>query len=177
MGDSNSQKYFSLIILGVFFGILSLNVEDSFSSLQWNSDYTVGILKNESSEFGLDLQVTTYDKNSLKILWQEPETSKEIVGYTILRKTIDNDYNTIFENTNSLETTYVDRNMEKGYYGYKVIPILEEKEPENISMHGIHRNHSLFATYMKGQELLAQDLMEKICPKCLDESFTEKFAH
>jgi len=64
MGDSNSQKYFSLIILGVFFGILSLNVEDSFSSLQWNSDYTVGILKNESSEFGLDLQVTTYDKNS-----------------------------------------------------------------------------------------------------------------
>jgi len=165
MGDSNSKKYFSLIIVGVFFGILSLNVEDSFSSLQWNSDYTVGILKNESSEFGLGLQVTTYDKNSLKILWQ----------YTILRKTIERDYNTIFENTNSLETTYVDRNMEKGYYGYKVIPILEEKESENISMHGIHRNHSLFATYMKGQELLAQDLMEQICPKCLDESFTEKY--
>jgi len=165
-------KYFILIILGALFGVLSINADDAYSeTTQWESDFTAGILKTEPSEFGIDLKVSTFDKNTIKLEWQDPDTDKKIVGYQILRKTLDSEYITLVENTSSFETSYVDIELQKGFYGYNVIPILEKNEPEIISTHGIHRNHSLFAMYMKGQELLAQDLVEKICPKCMDEPF------
>jgi len=168
-------KYFVIIILGVSFGFLSISANDAYSeTMQWESEFTAGILKIEPSEFGLDLQVSTFDKNAIKLEWQEPDTDKKIVGYQILRKTLDTEYITHIQNTNSLDTSFVDENLQKGYYGYKIIPVTQKHDPQIISMHGIDRNHSLFATYMKGQELLALDLMEKICPKCLDDSFTEK---
>jgi len=137
-------KYFLLIILGLSLGIMTLNVEDVYSATtQWSSDFTAGILKTESSEFGINLQVSTFDKNALKLDWQEPDTNDKIVGYKILRKTLNIEYITHVENTNSLETSFVDVNLQKGYYGYKVIPVTQKHDPQIISMHGIDRNHSL----------------------------------
>ncbi len=171
-------KYFVIIILGASFGVLSLNVDDAYSeTMQWESDFTAGILKTEPSEFGIDLKVSTFDKNAIKLEWQEPDTDKKIVGYQILRKTLDVEYITHIENTNSLETFFVDENLQKGYYGYKIIPVTQKHEPQIISMHGIDRNHSLFDAYLIGQQLLAEFLLQKNCPACFEEPFSESTRH
>ena len=167
-------KYFVMIILGVSFGFLSISANDVYSeTMQWESDFTAGILKTEPSEFGIDLKVSTFDKNAIKLEWQEPDTDKKIVGYQILRKTLDAEYITHVENTNSLETSFVDENLQKGYYGYNVIPVTQKPDPQIISMHGIDRNHSLFDAYLKGQQLLAEALLQKNCPACFEEPFSE----
>jgi len=172
MWGIRATKYFLLIILGALFGILSLNADDAYSeTLQWKSDFTAGILKTDPSEYGLDLKVSTFDKNAIKLEWREPDTDKKIVGYQILRKTLDAEYITHIENTHSLETSFVDENLQKGFYGYKVIPVTQKHDPQIISMHGIDRNHSLFPAYLKGQELLAHALLEQNCPSCTDEPF------
>ena len=174
MWGIRATKYFLLIILGGSLGIMTLNVEDVYSATtQWNSDFTAGILKTESSEFGINLQVSTFEKNAIKLEWQEPDTKDKIIGYKILKKTLDTEYVTHVENTNSLELFYVDSNLQKGFYGYKVIPIIQKHEPQIISMHGIDRNHSLFPAYLKGQELLAQALLEQNCPLCFEKPFGE----
>jgi len=165
-------KYFVIFILGASFGVLSLNTDEAHSeTMQWESEFTAGILKTEPSEFGIDLKVLTFDKNAIKLEWQEPDIDKKIIGYEILRKTLDTEYITHIENTNSLDTSFVDENLEKGFYGYKVIPVTQKHEPQIISMHGIDRNHSLFDAYMKGQELLAHALLDQSCPSCIDEPF------
>jgi len=165
-------KYFVIIILGASLGIMTLNVQDAYSeTTQWSSDFTAGILKTEPSEFGTNLKISTFDKNAIKLEWQEPDIDKKIIGYQILRKTLDAEYITHIENTNSLETSFVDENLQKGYYGYKIIPVTQKHDPQIISMHGIDRNHSLFDAYMKGQELLALALLEQSCPSCIDEPF------
>ncbi len=172
MWGIRATKYFLIIFLGASLGIMSLNVEDVYSeTTQWESEFTAGILKTEPSEFGLDLRVSTFDKNAIKLEWQEPDTDKKIVGYQILRKTLDAEYITHIENTHSLETSFVDENLQKGFYGYKVIPVTQKHDPQIISMHGIDRNHSLFPAYLKGQELLAHVLLEQNCPSCTDEPF------
>jgi len=172
MWGIRAAKYFLLIILGASLGIMSLNGEDVYSeTMQWESEFTAGILKTEPSEFGIDLKVSTFDKNSIKLEWQQPATDKKIVGYQILRKTLDTEYITHIENTNSLDTSFIDENLQKGYYGYKVIPVTQKPDPQIISMHGIDRNHSLFPAYLKGQELLARELLEQNCPSCIDEPF------
>jgi len=174
MEGSDTTKYFLLIILGASIGIMTLNVEDVYSATtRWSSDFTAGILTTEPSEFGINLQVSTFDKNALKLDWQEPDTNDKIVGYQILRKTLNTEYITHVENTNSLELFYVDSNLQKGFYGYKVIPIIEKQESQIIPMHGIDRNHSLFPAYLKGQELLAQALLEQNCPLCFEKPFGE----
>lgn len=174
MWGISATKYFLLIILGASLGIMSLNVEDAYSATtQWNSDFTAGILKTEPSEFGLYLRVSTFDKNAIKLEWQEPNTDKKIVGYQILRKTLDTEYIKHIENTNSLETSFVDENLQKGFYGYKVIPVTQKHDPQIISMHGIDRNHSLFDAYLIGQQLLAEALLQKNCPSCFEEPFGE----
>jgi hypothetical protein len=167
-------KYFVIIMLGASFGVLSLNTDDAFSeTMQWESKFTAGILKTEPSEFGIYLIVSTFDKNAIKLEWQEPDTDKKIIGYEILRKTLDTEYITHVENTNSLETSFVDENLEKGYYGYKVIPVTQKPDPQIISKHGIDRNHPLFDAYMMGQQLLAEFLLQKNCPTCFEEHFSE----
>ncbi len=172
MWGIRATKYFLLFILGASLGIMSLNVEDAYSeTMQWESEFTAGILKTEPSEFGIDLKVSTFEKNAIKLEWQEPDIDKKIVGYQILRKTLDAEYITLIENTYSLETSFVDENLQKGFYGYKVIPIIQKHEQQIISMHGIDRNHSLFPAYLKGQELLAHALLEQNCPSCIDEPF------
>jgi len=172
MWGIRATKYFLLIILGASLGIMSLNGEDVYSeTMQWESEFTAGILKTEPSEFGLDLKVSTFDKNAIKLEWQEPDTDKKIVGYQILRKTLDTEYITYIENTNSLDTSFVDANLQKGFYGYKIIPVTKKHDPQIISMHGIDRNHSLFDPYLKGQQLLAEAILQKNCPACFEESF------
>ena len=167
-------KYFVFIFLGVSFGVLGLNVDEAFSeTMQWESKFTAGILKTEASEFEMDLQVSTYAKNAIKLEWKEPDIDKKIIGYEILRKTFDTEYITHIENTNSLETSFIDENLEKGYYGYKIIPITKKHDPQIISMHGIDRNHSLFDAYLMGQQLLAEFLLQKNCPTCFEEHFSE----
>jgi len=174
MWGISATKYFLLIILGALIGVLSLNADDTYSeTIQWSSDFTAGILKTEPSEFGLYLRVSTFDKNAIKLEWQEPNTDKKIVGYQILRKILDAEYITLIENTNSLGTSFVDENLEKGFYGYKVIPITQKPDPQIISMHGIDRNHSLFDAYLMGQQLLAEFLLQKNCPACFEEPFSE----
>jgi len=167
-------KYFLIIILGALFGVVSLNADDAYSeTMQWESDFTAGILKTESSEFGIDLRVSTFSKNAIKLEWQEPDTDKKIVGYQILRKTLNTEYIKHIKNTNSLETSFVDENLQKGFYGYKVIPVTQKHDPQIITMHGIERNHSLFDAYLKGQQLLAEALLQKNCPSCFEEPFGE----
>jgi len=174
MWGIRATKYFLIIILGASLGIMSLNVEDVYSeTIQWESEFTAGILKTEPSEFGIDLRVSTFDKNAIKLEWQEPDTDKKIVGYQILRKTLDTEYIKHIENTNSLDTSFVDENLQKGFYGYKVIPIAQKPDPQIISMHGIDRNHSLFDAYLLGQQLLAEVLLQKNCPACFEEPFSE----
>jgi len=174
MWGIRATKYFLLIILGASLGIMTLNVEDAYSeTTQWNSEFTAGILKIEPSEFGIDLRVSTFDKNAIKLEWQEPDTDKKIVGYQILRKTLDTEYIKHIENTNSLDTSFVDENLQKGFYGYKVIPVTQKHDPQIISMHGIDRNHSLFDAYLIGQQLLAEALLQKNCPSCFEEPFGE----
>jgi len=174
MWGIRATKYFLLIILGLSLGIMTLNVEDVYSATtQWSSDFTAGILKTESSEFGINLQVSTFEKNAIKLEWQEPDTKDKIIGYKILRKTLDTEYITHIENTNSLDTSFVDENLQKGYYGYKVIPVTQKHDPQIISMHGIDRNHSLFDAYLIGQQLLAEAILQKNCPTCFEEPFSE----
>lgn len=167
-------KYFVIIFLGVLIGALNLNAENAYSEImQWESEFTVGILKTEPSEYGIDLKVLTFDKNSIKLEWQEPNINKKIMGYQILRKTLDTEYTIYIENTNSLDTNFVDENLLKGYYGYKVIPVTQKHEPQIISMHGIDRNHSLFDVYMIGQQLLAKAILQINCPACFEDPFSE----
>ncbi len=167
-------KYFVIFILGVSFGVLSLNVDDAYSeTMQWESEFTAGILRTEPSEYGIDLKVSTFDKNALKLEWKEPDMDKKIIGYEILRKSLDTAYITYIENTNSLETSFVDGNLQNGYYGYKVIPVTQKPDPQIISKHGIDRNHSLFDAYILGQQLLAEFLLQKNCPTCFEEPFSE----
>jgi len=171
-------KYFVIITLGASFGVLGLNADDAYSeTMQWESEFTAGILKTEPSEFGIDLRVSTFDKNAIKLDWQEPDTDKKIVGYQILRKTLDTEYITHIENTNSSDTSFVDENLQKGFYGYEVIPILVKQDLQIITMHGIDRNHSLFDAYLKGQQLLAEALLQKNCPACFEEPFSEITRH
>jgi len=174
MEGIDTTKYFVMIVLGALFGVLSLNADDAYSeTMRWESDFTGGILKTEPSEFGIDLKVSTFDKNVIKLEWQEPDTNKKIIGYQILRKTLDSEYVTHIENTNSLETSFLDDNLQKGFYGYKVIPVTKKHDPQIISMHGIDRNHSLFDAYLIGQQLLAEALLQKNCPACFEEPFSK----
>ena len=167
-------KYFLLIILGALLGVLSLHADNAYSeTMEWKSDFTVGILTTEPSEFEIDLKVVSFDKNAIKLKWQEPDTDEKIIGYEILRKTLDTEYATHVENTNSLDTSFVDENLQKGFYGYKVIPITQKHDPQIITKHGIDRNHSLFDTYLMGQQLLAEALLQKNCPACFEEPFGE----
>ena len=167
------QKYYFIILLGILFGVLSLNADDAYSeTIQWTSDFTVGILNSESSEFGIDLKVSTFDKNAIILEWSEPDTDK-IDGYQILRKTLDTEYIIHIENTNTQDTSFVDENLQKGYYDYKIIPVTQKPDPQIISKHGIDREHSLFEAYLMGQELLAKAMLEQSCPTCFEKPFSD----
>ena len=69
------------IRLGLFFVMVILSVSISTgiayaeSSVEWKSEYRVGIL-NEKSESLIPVKVTTFSKDALKIQWEYPEILK-----------------------------------------------------------------------------------------------------
>ena len=155
----------AIIITIVSIGILIANVNNAFAeTIEWKSDIAAGILPTEPSEFDINLIVSTYSNNELKLEWNEPSVSNNqvVVGYKIMRKTIDTEYITLVEKIDATETYYIDGELSKNFYGYKIVPITERKKPESISMHGINRNHSMFDIYCKGQELLAKQILKEV---------------
>ncbi len=164
-----------LFLIGIFtIGLLGMNNAYA-ETLEWKSKFLAGILPTEPSEFDINLKVSTFSNNELKLDWNEPNVSNNLVtvGYKIMRKTIDAEYNILVENTYSTETSYIDGELSKNFYGYKIIPITERKKPEPISKHGIDRNHAWFNIYKQGQELLAIELLEQFCSSCFDEEFAQ----
>ncbi len=144
--------------------VVSLSVSTAVAfaeSVEWKSDYRVGIL-NQNSDSLIPVKVTTFSKDALKIDWETPEIQKNemITGYKILRKDSNSNYLAIIENTNSKDLRHIDKNLPDGYYTYKVIPIIERQKPDKITMHGIERLSNLFETYKKGQELLAKEVWD-----------------
>jgi len=162
-----------ITIILISFGSMT-NMVFAQESLSWKSDYTIGIL-DSSNDSLISVQVTTFSSDSLQLEWQKPDVTKnqKIIGYEILRKEINSDYQSIVKITNSKNTSYIDRDLNEGYYGYIIIPVLEKIELDKIPMQGINRQHDLFSAYMKGQQLLAQQTLEKSCIRCFDESFEE----
>ena len=51
--------------------------------------------------------------------------------------------------------------------------ILKGKVIDGYTQHGIDRNNAWFNIYKQGQELLAQEAMEQLCPSCSDKEFAE----
>ncbi len=155
----------AIIITIMSIGILIANVNNAFAeTIEWKSDITAGILPTEPSEFDINLLISTYSNNELKLEWNEPSVSNNqvVVGYKIMRKTIDTEYITLVEKIDATETNYIDGELSKNFYGYKIVPKIERKKPESISMHGIDRNHSMFDIYCKGQELLAKQILKEV---------------
>jgi len=175
-GVLETRAHLGIIVSIVCAGILIANANNAFAeTLEWKSEFLAGILPTEPSEFDINLKVSTFSNNELKLDWDEPDVSNNlvVVGYEIMRKTIDTEYNILVENTYSTETSYIDGELSKNYYGYKIIPITERKILEPISKHGIDRNNIWFNIYKQGQELLAQEAMEQLCPSCSDKEFAE----
>lgn len=164
-----------MIIFGMFvFFSSTTNLVFAQESLSWKSEYLVGILDSERDAL-IPVIVTTFSKDSLKLEWEKPEISKtqKIIGYEILRKDINFDYQSVVEISNPKKTSYIDMNLEQGYYGYKVVPVLQKMKSDKITMHGIDRTHYLFPMYVEGQQLLAQYSLNQNCLRCSDESFEE----
>jgi len=51
--------------------------------------------------------------------------------------------------------------------------ILKGKIVDGYTQHGIDRNNAWFNIYKQGQELLAQEAMEQLCPSCSDKEFAQ----
>lgn len=161
-----------LVAVLVLFGSITSSFADD--SLSWKSEYLVGILDSENDE-SFPVTVTTFSKDSLKLDWEKPEIEKnqKINSYEILRKDLNSNYDKIAEITNPKQLSYIDMNLNEGYYGYKIIPVLLKTDSDKITMHGINREHSFFPIYIQGQQLVAQYLLKQNCLKCFDESFEE----
>ena len=162
----------SVVTVLVLFG----SIESSFAeeSLSWKSEYLVGILDSEN-DVHIPVTITTFSKDSLKLEWKKPTIAKDqkITGFEILRKDLNSDYHKVAEITNPKKLSYLDINLDEGYYGYKIVPVLMKTESNKITMHGIDRQHSFFPTYVEGQQLVAQYLLKQNCLRCFDESFEE----
>jgi hypothetical protein len=62
----------------------------------------------------------------LKIEWEKAPYLTKVIGYKVMRKTLDTDYKLIVEQNNK-QTSFLDKNLPSGYYGYKVILIIDKK--------------------------------------------------
>ncbi len=162
----------TVIVVLTLFGVTNFSFAQE--SLLWKSEYLVGILDSQDDAY-VPVIVSTFSKDSLKLDWQKPEIGKnqKIIGYDILRKDLNSSYQKIVEITNPKKLSYLDVNLNEGYYGYKIIPVLQKIDSNKITMHGINRQHSLFPTYVEGQKLIAEYLLKQNCQRCLDESFEE----
>jgi len=164
----------AIVMIVTFVGTLVASENYAFAgTTQWKSDIMIGIMEPEYSESNLELQITTYSNDGLKIEWNTPYMPRNeiLVGYEILRKTLDTDYIMIVPNTNSLETTFVDEQLQSGYYSYKVSPIT--KPYDKIPINGLDRLHPLFPDYLKYQELIAVGIMMQLYPNYFATPFQE----
>ena len=167
-----------LIVLTLALASIALgfmpNLVFAEESISWKSTYRVGIL-NYENDSEIPIKVTTYSKNSLKIEWNKPkiESNEILIGYEIQRKSLNSDYRTIADNFSSKSTFYIDKSLDEGYYAYNVAPIIENQKADEITMHGIDRKSNLFSIYMKGQELIAENILEQNCINCFDPEFEE----
>jgi len=66
-----------------------------------------------------------------------------------------------FGNAWTLDKTWTKDHISKG------------KIADGITMHGIDRVNTLFNSYKQDQQLLAQELMDQLCPHCSDKPFGE----
>lgn len=174
----NSSRTMVLVLALTIFGITNFGANNAFAATtEWNSDISVGIIDSEYPENEINLKVTTYSNNGLSLVWDEPNLSDNlvVVGYQILRKTLDSDYITIVDNTPSTETSYIDDELAADYYGYKIVPITEHEPSDQVTMHGIDRNNNLFNSYLAGQELLAQYTLNEILnEKSIQNNFSDE---
>lgn len=139
--------------------------------IEWESEYRVGILKSEHAKNEFNLKVSTFDSDSLLVEWAESPYLTKVTAYQILRKSMNTDYVLIAQQS-SQHTSFLDRNLPEGYYGYKIIPIIDTN-PDKITKHGISRTSNLFVEYIRGQEILAKEKMRGICGKCYSPPFEE----
>lgn len=146
------------LLMVIVLGSISITSVFAESPLEWESDYRVGIL-DQSPDSWIPVKVSTFSHDTLKIEWESPEIQKNeiITGYKILRKDMNSSYRIVLENTNSKDSSYIDKNLPDGYYAYKVVPIIEKQKSDKITMHGIQRMSNIFDIYKKGQELLAKN--------------------
>ncbi|HXG14566.1 MAG TPA: fibronectin type III domain-containing protein [Candidatus Nitrosotenuis sp.] len=161
------------IVVGILFVILlSVSIQNQAygGMTEWKSEYIVGILENEPYDV-INHKVSTYDKNSLKIEWEKSPYLTKVIGYKVMRKTLDTDYKLIVEQNNK-QTSFLDKNLPPGYYGYKVIPIIDKKI-DQTTKHGITRTNNMFKVYLKGQELLAKEQLRLMCSDCFSIPFEE----
>jgi len=55
-----------------------------------------------------------------------------------------------------------------------IIEVIKKgKVIDGYTQHGIDRNNAWFNIYKQGQELLAQEAMEQLCPSCSDKEFAQ----
>ena len=154
-----------LLLSLMIYGVIEGYPQDVFAiTTEWKSDIQVGFLEPKNSEYDTNLKISTISNHELKLEWQEPTLldNLDVVGYKIFRKTINSDYVVILENTKSTETIYIDKELSADYYGYKIVPIIENEPSDKITMHGIDRNNNMFDSYLLGQELVAQNTLNKI---------------
>ncbi|WKT57640.1 fibronectin type III domain-containing protein [Candidatus Nitrosotenuis chungbukensis] len=153
----------------LFSPLLTYGVTDAKSVAEWHSEIRWGILEQEKMDH-VELTIKTLSKDTVELTWTTDVTGK-IISYQILKKTKDSDY-VILETTK--QTRYVDTDLESGnYYGYKVVPIFEKREPDTVTKHGIDRQNSMHYSYKKGQEMLAMQLAMQKYPKYYDRPFIE----
>jgi hypothetical protein len=171
------MKTYVLGSIGMIASVLVLSSIGNFVFAQevtWKSDYHVGIL-NADMNSEIPVKITTHSKNSLKLDWQKPNSvqGQDLIGYEIQRKILNSDYVDLIKISNPKQASYIDSNLQDGYYGYKIKPILQNIKFVNVTMHGIDRENSLFSTNMEKQQSLAENLLRQNCIKCFDKSYKE----
>lgn len=121
-----------LILSAILITCIVSQTEAYGEVLEWKSEYDIGILNPEPSEFGLDLKVTTNDKTSLMVSWEKSSLLTKVSGYKLMRKTMNSDYKEIAQ-FNQKQTSYLDSSLPADYYGYKIIPIIDNNQTSRQS--------------------------------------------
>ncbi|WKT57639.1 fibronectin type III domain-containing protein [Candidatus Nitrosotenuis chungbukensis] len=143
--------------------------DNAQNAVEWHSEIGWLMLEQGKTDH-VELTTKILSKDTVELTWTTDVTGK-IISYQILKKTKDSDY-VILETTK--QTRYVDTDLESGnYYGYKVVPIFEKREPDTVTKHGIDRQNSMHYSYKKGQEMLAMQLAMQKYPKYYDRPFIE----
>jgi len=128
----------------------------------------------------LDFNIVATDMwNTKRIAWQNYYNHGiEIVGESLNPPKKYNGFNKgqIYHLTEISKTVAIDDNGNSWtleYEQWKMDQIPKIEIIRKISMGGYAREHVYFDLYKKGQELLAQHILEETCKKCMDKPFGE----